>query len=101
MQPPEGQEDGDIPYGPLLARDSFRIAKQKRAKVCDESPLMLTNCRLLDTRTGQGSSYGHSVVIRNGRIQAVDAQVPPEGAVVINCHGMLLMPGALYLFYYE
>ncbi|WIA11160.1 hypothetical protein OEZ85_011297 [Tetradesmus obliquus] len=78
---------------PLLARDSFRYAKQRRAQRCEESPLVLTNCRLLDTRTGQCSSFGHSVVIKRGRIEAVDAQLPPQGAVVINCSGLVLMPG--------
>jgi hypothetical protein len=54
---------------------------------------VLTNCRLLDTRTGQISSFGHSVVIKQGRIEAVDLQLPPQGAVVINCSGLVLMPG--------
>lgn len=93
VQPPPGYEDGYAPQEPLLPRDSFRFAKQQRAAGCDESPLVLTNCRILDTRTGQSSSYGHSVVLNSGTIQAVDAQIPPEGAIVINCHGMLLMPG--------
>lgn len=97
VQPPAGYEDGYTPQEPLLARDSFRSAKQKRVKGCDESPLVLTNCRILDTRTGQSSSYGHSVVIRAGKIQAVDAQIPPEGAVVIKFHGMLRMPGTMQL----
>lgn len=57
---------------------------------------MLTNCRLLDTRTGQCSSFGHSVVIKRGRIEAVDAQLPPQGAVVINCSGLVLMPGVCH-----
>eukprot|EP00878_Enallax_costatus_P029472 GHUV01031959.1.p1 GENE.GHUV01031959.1~~GHUV01031959.1.p1 ORF type:complete len:291 (+),score=45.05 GHUV01031959.1:548-1420(+) len=93
VQPPPGYEDGYALQEPLLARDSFRFAKQQRTRGCDESPLVLANCRILDTRTGQSSSYGHSVVIRSGRVEAVDAQIPPEGAVVVNCHGMLLMPG--------
>lgn len=54
---------------------------------------MLTNCRLLDTRTGQCSSFGHNLVIRQGRIEAVDSPLPPQGAVVINCSGLVLMPG--------
>eukprot|EP00882_Tetradesmus_deserticola_P033796 GHRQ01038631.1.p1 GENE.GHRQ01038631.1~~GHRQ01038631.1.p1 ORF type:complete len:218 (+),score=31.23 GHRQ01038631.1:339-992(+) len=80
-------------HEPLLARDSFRYAKQRRAQCVQESPLVLTNCRLLDTRTGQCSSYGHSMVIRHGRIEAIDSQLPPQGAVVINCSGLVLMPG--------
>jgi imidazolonepropionase-like amidohydrolase len=51
----------------------------------------------LDTRTGQISSFGHSVVIRQGRIEAVDSQLPPQGAIVINCSGLVLMPGLLQL----
>lgn len=31
--------------------------------------------------------------MRNGKIAEVDAQLPPDNAVVINCGGMLLMPG--------
>lgn len=93
VKAPAGYEDGYAPQEPLLARDSFRYAKQQRSIGCEESSLVLTNCRVLNTRTGESSSYGHSVVVHNGRIQAVDAQIPPEGAVVINCHGMLLMPG--------
>lgn len=31
--------------------------------------------------------------MHRGKIAEVDAQIPPENAVVINCGGMLLMPG--------
>jgi hypothetical protein len=31
--------------------------------------------------------------MRNGKISEVDAQLPPDNAVVINCGGLLLMPG--------
>lgn len=46
-------------------------------------------------RTGTCSTYGHSLVMQGGRISEVDAQVPPTDAVVINCGGLLLMPGTL------
>jgi hypothetical protein len=44
-------------------------------------------------RTGTCSTYGHSLVMRGGKISEVDAQVPPTDAVVVNCGGLLLMPG--------
>ncbi len=94
MQPHVREDDLDARQEPMLARDSFRYVKQQRAKFCEENPLVLTNCRLLNTRTGHCSSYGHSVVISKGNIVAVDGvQLPPEGAVVINCNGHVLMPG--------
>lgn len=52
-------------------------------------------CRLLDVRTGTCSSYGHSLVVYKGKIDEIDAQVPPDRAVVLNCGGLLLMPGWL------
>ena len=51
-------------------------------------------CRLLDVKTGTCSLHGHSLVMHRGKITAVDAQqLPPTNAVVINCGGMLVMPG--------
>jgi imidazolonepropionase-like amidohydrolase len=90
---PSSDEQGPA-QGPFLARDSFRVAKRRRVGSSHERPLVLTNCRLLDVRRGTVSSYGHSVVVRGGRIEAVDTQqVPPDDAVIINCSGKLLMPG--------
>jgi imidazolonepropionase-like amidohydrolase len=34
-----------------------------------------------------------SLVVQGGKIRSTNAQVPPEGAVVLNCGGLLLMPG--------
>lgn len=78
---------------PLLARDSYRHAKRQRAQGAPERPLVLTNIRLLDIRTGTCSTYGHCLVVHKGRIAEIDAQMPAENAIVINCGGMLLMPG--------
>lgn len=35
--------------------------------------------------------------MHQGKITGVDVQMPPDNAVVINCGGMLLLPGTLWL----
>jgi hypothetical protein len=81
------------PVRPVLARESYKLAKRKRTERAEERPLVLTNCRLLDVGSQTCSSYGHSVVILGGKITTLDQQIPPPDAVVINCMGMVLMPG--------
>ncbi|KAF8068175.1 hypothetical protein HT031_001861 [Scenedesmus sp. PABB004] len=79
--------------GACLARDSFRLAKRRRAEGAGERALVLSNVRILDVRAGQLSSLRH-VVVQRGKIVSIDCPLPPPGAVVVACGGRTLMPGA-------
>ena len=94
VQPPfQLEESLAEPVRPVLARESYKSGKRKRGEKSKERPLVLTNCRLLDVGTQTCSSFGHSVVLLGGKVTRLDQQIPPPGAVVINCMGMVLMPG--------
>ena len=58
------------------------------------TPLWLTNARLLDG-TGTAPRDGTSVLVRDGRIEAVEhaAGAGPEDAVAVDLDGRTLMPG--------
>jgi adenine deaminase len=76
-----------------LCRDSVRAAKRRRAGSSAELPLLLRNCRILDVTAGACSHQVHQVLLQGGSISAVDPACLPETAVVIDCGGMVLMPG--------
>lgn len=76
-----------------LARCSWAAAKRARSTGAAERPLALTHVRLLDVRSGRLSQHSSIIVCRAGRVESIDAQVPPPDAVVLDCGGRVCMPG--------
>jgi len=87
-----------IVAGPLAAQRAASMAPAARRFVAHDAPVIaLTNVRVVDG-TGAAPREGQTVVLTDGRITAVGADVAiPAGAATIDLAGHTVVPGMVML----